>query len=145
MKIFAIFLLLSLFLQADELDQIQKRNEENNNQQRLKLFIQVTFTRSWEFQRWRLLNGNEKPEIKMHLKQSMVAYAFNYWLLVKKKMIDPVLPFEKMIQNSFRNDELPIELASNPLVPPLGINGPQLTDEEYKEFAREFSDFVLNR
>jgi hypothetical protein len=139
-----IFTLLLVYTNAlaEDFDQFLEKKEEKDNQLRLKAFIQLTYTKSWELQRWRLLNGNEAEDTKLHLKKSMVVYAFSYWVLVKKKMIDSVPVFDTLIKKSFLNDELPLEMASNPLSPPLGSPGPKLGDDEYKILAREFVDFV---
>jgi hypothetical protein len=136
------FLLVSSNAFAVDFDKKMQEKEQEYNKIRLELFTQVTYTRSWEMQRWRLLHGNEPQEKKEFLRRSMVAYAFNYWILVKKQIIKDVPSFDKLIKDSFLNDELPIEMASNPLAPPLGIPGPQLKVEEYKILATEFVQFV---
>ena len=143
--VISTLLLVNINAPADDFAQFLEKKEERDNQLRLKAFIQLTYTKSWELQRWRLLNGNEAEETKLHLKKSMVAYAFSYWVLVKKKMIDSVPVFDALIKKSFLDNELPLEMASNPLAPPLGSPGPKLGDDEYKILAREFVDFVSNR
>jgi hypothetical protein len=90
-------LILLPFVQA----QAQDQNIEENDLIRKRLFERLTYTRSWEMGMWRLKFGNETPDIKVQLEKSMVAYAFNYWILAKKKVIDPVPALEILVRKSF--------------------------------------------
>lgn len=123
-----------------DLDLVDQKQKEKNSI-RKRLFERLTYTRSWEMGMWRLKFGDETPEAKVQLEKSMVAYAFNYWVLSKKKVIDPVPAFEMQIRNSFLLGDIQRVRLNEPLSPPYGIAGPKLTESEYKSLAHEFKSF----
>lgn len=137
-----LFLMNLNYVRAEAVLNASIKDEENYDLIRKQSFESLVYTRSWSAWIWRLKFGNENPEVKVSIEKSMVAHAFNYWILTKKKLIDSVPVYEMQIRKSFSEGDIPLERLNDPLSAPYGIAGPQLAKDDYQKLALEFKRFI---
>lgn len=118
--------------------------EKQFDQKRLEEYTQIVFTKSWELQRWKMQSYEEGSESRISAQKSMVVNAFNYWVLVQKKLMKPIFAFESQIKKSFAQNVIPLNLLDDPLSGPISLAGPHLPDDEYKVLAARFKVFITN-
>lgn len=119
------------------------KSDARYDQARVESYMKIVFTSSWELRSEKLKNYEPGSKFSIHEQKSMVAFAFNYWVLAEKKLINKQSSFESQIKKSFLTNQLSLELLDDPLNEPFALSGPQLSAQEYKEFSARFKQFVI--
>lgn len=147
-KLFLCFLTLHSVSIAENLNKVlgEKGNEVVAQDEKAKLrFWKLTLTRSWGLGIQQVGMSKNEPEVYEGLQKGLVAYAFDYWVMTQKGLIDDDLSINHHIKQAFLTKELNPKYLSDPLLRyddhsgNFAISGTPLKDNEYKELAQKFA------